>query len=348
MKEPVTHGLNMVTMGKFISLDHGSGGRKTHKLISEVFAGKFGIEEPMTDSAIRHESGTILAFTTDSYVVDPLFFPGGNIGKLAVCGTVNDLAVSGALPKYLSAAFIIEEGFGIDKLSEIAESMSEEAITAGIMIVAGDTKVVEKGKCDKLFITTAGIGILKQGLEHISTGVKIAPGDKILLNGSLGNHEIAVLGARKELSFNTPVESDCACLNHIIGRVMEYSDSILFMRDLTRGGLATALNELSAMTGREIIVDEVSVPVDDPVRGLCEMLGFDPLYLANEGKMIIVVRSGKEHIILDAMKKDPLGRKSEIIGEVSSRTNIRVLVNTLTGGKRILEMHSGSQLPRIC
>jgi hydrogenase expression/formation protein HypE len=335
-------------MDNLITLDHGSGGRKTLKLIRDVFAAKFGIGEPMTDSAILNESGTILAFTTDSYVVDPLFFPGGNIGKLAVCGTVNDLAVSGALPKYLSAAFIIEEGFSVNRLTEIAESMSAEAMAAGIRIVAGDTKVVEKGKCDKLFITTAGTGILKQGLEHISTGEKINPGDKILLNGSLGDHEIAVLGARKELSFTTPVQSDCACLNHIIGRVMEYSDSILFMRDLTRGGLATALNELSSMTGREIIIKEECVPVDDPVKGLCEMLGFDPLYLANEGKLIIVVKNGSEKMVLDALKNDPLGRKSEIIGEVTTGNNIRVLLNTITGGKRILEMHSGSQLPRIC
>jgi len=335
-------------MDEFISLNQGSGGRQTHELISKVFAKRFGMTEPLTDSAILEGNGGTLAFTTDSYVVDPLFFPGGNIGKLSVCGTVNDLAVSGSHPMYISASFIIEEGFPLNELAAIVDSMAEEAMKAGVRIVTGDTKVVEKGKCDKLFITTSGTGILDRGKEHIGSGSHIKPGDKLIINGPLGNHAIAVLGARNDLSFTTPVTSDCASLNHLIAGILENCREIHFMRDLTRGGLAGVLNELTQMTGLGIVVNEASVPVDDPVKGVCEILGFDPLYLANEGKVLVVTGTGTEKKVLDAMRSDPLGRNSAIIGEIVQDKRKLVVLNTSAGGKRILDMPSGVQLPRIC
>ncbi|MEI6048373.1 MAG: hydrogenase expression/formation protein HypE [Bacteroidota bacterium] len=335
-------------MNDFITLNQGSGGKLTHELIEKVFVKRFGMREPLTDSAILKDSGFTLVFTTDSYVVDPLFFPGGNIGKLAVCGTVNDLAVSGADPKYIAASFIIEEGFPIKELHAIAESMAEEALKAGVKIVTGDTKVVDKGKCDKLFITTSGTGILKPEFEHISSGARAIPGDKLIINGPLGNHAIAVLGARNKLSFSTPVTSDCASLNHLIHGVLQNCNDIHFMRDLTRGGLATVLNELATMIKSGISINEADVPVDDPVKGLCEMLGFDPLYLANEGKVLIVVGPKEEKKVLDILRSDPLGKRSEIIGEIIADKRSLVVLNTSVGGKRILDMQSGEQLPRIC
>jgi hydrogenase expression/formation protein HypE len=335
-------------MDEYISLNHGNGGKQSHKLIENVFAAKFGISEPLTDSAILKNAGFTLAFTSDSYVVDPLFFPCANIGKLSVCGTVNDLAVSGADPRYISASFIIEEGLPVDDLVVIARSMAEEAAIAGVKIVTGDTKVVEKGKCDKLFITTSGIGVIKPELEHIGTGKRIKPGDKLIINGSLGNHAIAVLGARNQLSFSTQVVSDCSSLNHLISNVLLNCKEINFMRDLTRGGLATVLNELTHITGSGIIIDEGSVPVDDPVQGLCEMLGFDPMYLANEGKVLIVAGAGEAKKVLDILRSDTLGIYSEIIGEILPEKKPVVILNTSVGGKRILDMLSGQQFPRIC
>ena len=348
MKEHATRGLNTVIMSVTITLNQGSGGKQTHRLIENVFVKRFGIAEPLTDSALVRNRGMDIVFTTDSFVVDPLFFPGGNIGKLAVCGTVNDLAVSGAVPVCLSAAFIIEEGLPEGDLVEIVQSMADEAEKADVKIVTGDTKVVEKGKCDKLFITTSGTGTINPDQWHISIGERIKPGDKLIVNGSLGNHALAVLGARNQLSFRTPVISDCASLNHLIGKVLKISGNIHFMRDLTRGGLATVLNELAAMIGTGISINEGSVPIDDPVKGLCEMLGFDPLYLANEGKILIVARAGDESKVLDILKSDPLGKDSHIIGEIMDDRRSRVILNTVSGGKRILEMPSGIQRPRIC
>jgi hydrogenase expression/formation protein HypE len=335
-------------MSAFVTLNHGSGGKLTNELIENVFIKRFGIGKPLTDSAILTESGFTLAFTTDSYVVDPLFFPGGNIGKLAVCGTVNDLAVSGASPRYISASFIIEEGYPVSDLVVIAESMAEEALNAGVRIVTGDTKVVGKGKCDKLFITTSGIGVYNPGMAQISEGNGIRPGDKLIINGPIGNHAIAVMSVRNSLNFSPPVTSDCASLNHLIDSVMHSSKKVHFIRDLTRGGLATVLNELTGMIGMGIIIDEASVPVEEPVRGLCEVLGFDPMYLANEGKVLIVAGNGEEKRILDTLRMNPLGKHSEVIGEVVQDKNKLVVLNTSTGGKRIVDMPSGIQLPRIC
>ena len=335
-------------MSELVTLNHGSGGKQAHALITNMFAKKFGMTDPMTDSAVLREPGFTLAFTTDSYVVDPLFFPGGNIGKLAVCGTVNDLSVSGAVPKYISASFIIEEGFPLKELEIISDSMAEEANLAGVKIVTGDTKVVGRGKCDKLFITTAGIGLLKPEHEHISAGKKIGSGDRLIVSGPLGNHAIAVLGARNNLSFSSSVVSDCASLNHMIQGVLHECDQVHFMRDLTRGGLVAVLYELLQITLSDLIIDEISVPVDDPVKGLCEVLGFDPFYLANEGKILIVAGEAEHKKVLDILRSIPSGEKSAVIGEVTDVHRGNVILNTFSGGKRILDIPSGVQLPRIC
>lgn len=335
-------------MSDVVSLNHGSGGSQMRNLIENIFAGKFGMSKPLTDSALLENEGYTMAFSTDSYVVDPLFFPGGNIGKLALCGTVNDLAVSGAIPLWISASFIIEEGFPLEDLERIADTMASEAIKAGVKIVTGDTKVVSKGKCDKLFITTAGVGIVKSGFEHISKGSMIKPGDKLIINGSLGNHAIAVLGARNNLGFSSKIESDCASLNHIIQNFFGECSEIHFMRDLTRGGLAAVLNEVAEMTSLGISVQEESIPVDEPVKGLCEMLGFNPLSLANEGKFLLISSGDESFKILDILRSHPLGKNAAIIGEITDEHEGYVVLKTATGGKRILEMPSGIDLPRIC
>lgn len=348
MRVPVILSLNTDLMYDMITLNHGSGGLAAGKLIREMFAQRFGMDEPLTDSALIEAHNKMLAFTTDSYVVDPVFFPGGNIGKLAVCGTINDLCVAGAIPEYLSAAFIIEEGFPVDELRQIVDSMSEESRKAGVRIVTGDTKVVERGKCDRIFITTSGTGIIRPGFEHAGTAEKVMEGDCLLINGPLGNHSIAVLGARKELSFTSPVISDCASLKDLISDIIGASANVHFMRDLTRGGLASVLNELVQMIPSGIVVDENSVPVDAPVAGLCEMFGFDPLYLANEGKLLVVVPEEDCEKVLKVMKGNPLGIGSCLIGRISGETGNRVVLNTFTGGRKILDLPSGTMLPRIC
>jgi hydrogenase expression/formation protein HypE len=335
-------------MSEKITLSHGGGGRQSHELIRSVFTSHFGMTGPMTDSALLEVSADAIAFTTDSYVVTPVFFPGGNIGKLAVCGTVNDLAVSGADPRYIAASFIIEEGFGMDDLRKIVITMAEEAETAGVRIVTGDTKVVEKGQCDGIFITTTGIGILNNTNKHISNGTLVRPGDRVIINGSSGNHAVTILAARRNLAFDSPLVSDCTSLNGMIKKVLDNARAIHFMRDLTRGGLAAVLNELAAMTGTGITIEEAAVPVDEPVRGLCEMLGFDPLSLANEGKLIIVASADQADKIMEIMRKDPAGQKASIIGVITDRRPGRVILESASGGQRFLEMPSGLQLPRIC
>ena len=335
-------------MSENISLSHGGGGRQTLDLIQGIFTKRFGMKDPMTDSAILAVPSAMIAFTTDSYVIDPIFFPGGNIGKLAICGTVNDLAVSGADPKYIAAAFIIEEGFGTSDLEKIASSMADQAEAAGVKIVTGDTKVVEKGQCDGLFITTTGVGILREEYAHISSAIRVRSGDRLIINGSSGNHAVTILASRRNLTFDAPLISDCAALNHMIRKVLDNNDGVHFMRDLTRGGLAAVLNELAVMTGRGITVEEDSVPVDEPVRGLCEILGFDPLAMANEGKVIVVAAPGEADKILNIMRSCPEGKDSSIIGIVTEERPGRGVLNASTGGTRFLDMPSGIQLPRIC
>jgi hydrogenase expression/formation protein HypE len=336
------------SMNEFITLNHGSGGRQMHSLISGLFVRRFGMAEPLSDAAVFQLGGSKAALTTDSFVVDPIFFPGGDIGKLAVCGTVNDLAVSGADPVCLAVSFIIEEGFSFSDLQRIVESMAVEAELAGVRIVTGDTKVVGKGKCDKIFITTSGTGVVNQNNEHISSGKNIAEGDILIVNGPLGNHAMAILGARNKMNFTVPVVSDCASLNLLIKSLLGNCRGIHFMRDLTRGGLASVLNEVAEMSKSGMIVNEALVPVDEPVRGLCEILGFDPLYLANEGKFLLIADPSEQEKILDILRSDALGERSAVIGTVSHVNNNLVILNTSAGGRRILDMPSGMLLPRIC
>lgn len=333
-----------------ILLGHGSGGHLSHQLIRELFVRYFDnpVLQEQTDAAIIPVEGQMLSFTTDSFVVDPIFFPGGDIGKLAVCGTVNDIAVTGARPKYLSAGFILEEGLLLDDLEKIVSSMAREAKKAGISIVTGDTKVVNRGKCDKVFINTTGIGFLEEKHQLIANGSTIEPGDKILINGSIGDHGISVLAARNELSIKGMVQSDCACLNGLIQKVLDVSDGIKFMRDPTRGGLATVLAELAEGKHYSLKLEEDLVYIDPKVRSFCELLGFDPLYVANEGKVVVIVKKDHAEAVLHAMRKHELGTNAAIIGEVSKDYPGNAWMQTGVGGKRILDMLAGEQLPRIC
>lgn len=335
-------------MDELITLDHGAGGRLTADIIEKVFMKRFGMQSPLTDSAILPANGCFLAFTTDSYVVDPIFFPGGDIGKLAVCGTVNDLTVAGAIPRFLSASFIIEEGFSIGELERIAASMAREAEGAGVRIVTGDTKVVEKGKCDKIFINTTGIGEVEKKHADIGTARAVRPGDRLIVNGNLADHAVAILGARNQLGFTTRITTDCACLNHMVRAILDEGIAVSFMRDLTRGGLASVLHELVKITGLEVNLLEEYIPVDEAVRGLCEITGFDPLYMANEGKLLIVVSQEESVKVMAILRSDPLGRNCRDIGEIGANAGNKVMMTTIAGGKRYLERLDRIQLPRIC
>ena len=332
-----------------ILLGHGSGGRMMHELITEVFIKHFGNEilNDQTDSAILTAGSSEIAFTTDSFVIDPLFFPGGNIGKLAVCGTVNDLAVSGSEPLFLSVSFIIEEGFPVRDLEIITESLAAEAKKAGVLIVTGDTKVVNKSKCDKLFINTAGIGRMKKENLYISKALNLQSGDVIIINGTIGDHGMAVMNARESFNFKTNVESDCASLNHLINEVLD-KYSVKFMRDPTRGGVATVLNELVGKTGLGIEISEPDLPVNNGVRAMCEILGFDPLHIANEGKVLIVAGENYGLKILEVLKNNEFGKKSAIIGRIVNDHPGKVVLRNETGGRRIVDSLTGDQLPRIC
>jgi hydrogenase expression/formation protein HypE len=333
-----------------VSLGHGSGGKLSHDLISSLFVKYFDNEylNKQTDSAVLELTDGHLSFTTDSFVVDPIFFPGGDIGKLAVCGTVNDLAVSGAIPLYLSTGFIIEEGFPFKDLEAIVRSMAAEAKKAGVIIVTGDTKVVNRGKCDKIFINTAGIGMIKKQNINIGEGNRIKPGDKVIINGSIGDHGMAVLSARKELNIQSNILSDCACLNGLIQNILSASDGIKFMRDATRGGLATVLSELAQNKNYGITVDESLLLVRPKVRAFCELLGFDPLYVANEGKIVIIADAGSAGKIVQTMQDHEFGKDARIIGEITDKYPGKAWTNTGIGGKRIIDMLAGEQLPRIC
>lgn len=320
-----------------------------HDLISDVFIRHFANEilSEQTDSAILSVGSSEIAFTTDSFVIHPLFFPGGNIGKLAVCGTVNDLAVSGSEPLYISVSFIIEEGFPISELEIIVEALAAEAKKAGVLIVTGDTKVVNKGKCDKLFINTAGIGRVRKEDRLISKAENIQPGDVVIINGTIGDHGMAVMNARESFNFKTTVESDCASLNHMIRQMLDKS-AVKFMRDPTRGGVATVLNELVEKIQLGIEIDETSLPINKGVQAMCELLGFDPLHIANEGKVVIVASENEAESILKSLQNHELGKRSTIIGRVVSDHPGRVVLKNETGGRRIIDSLSGDLLPRIC
>jgi hydrogenase expression/formation protein HypE len=333
-----------------ILLGHGSGGQLSHKLISDLFIHHFSnpVLAEQTDAAILSVGETDLSFTTDSFVVDPLFFPGGDIGKLAICGTVNDLSVTGARPLFISVAFILEEGLAFRDLEVIVKSMAKEAEKAGVQIVTGDTKVVNRGKCDKIFINTTGIGTLASNHKHIGAGSRIEAGDKIIINGSIGDHGMAVLSARNDLNIKGEINSDCASLNGLIMKVLETTDGIRFMRDPTRGGLATVMAELVHGKNYSMMLEEDSIVVNPKVRGFCELLGFDPIYVANEGKVVIVVKPDDAGKVLSVIKDHELGREAAIIGEVSAEYPGKAWMQTGVGGKRILDMLAGEQLPRIC
>lgn len=333
-----------------IQIGHGSGGKQTNDLIKRFFIENFNNEilNQMTDSAVLDMAHHTLAFTTDSYVVDPIFFPGGDIGKLAVCGTVNDLSVSGAVPVFMSAAFIIEEGFDLDDLRKISESMAEEAKKSGIQIVTGDTKVVSKGQCDKIFINTTGIGILNEEQKHISSGSHIKPDDVIIVNGYIGDHGIAILGAREHIQFEEELISDCASLNHLIQKIIKSGVKIKFMRDLTRGGLATVLAEISENKSFGISVNEIDIPVREVVKGTCEIFGFDPLYLANEGKVLMVVDQRDAQQTIEGLSKNAIHAKPAIIGKITADYPGKSVLNSIVGGRRIIDKMAGEMLPRIC
>lgn len=331
-----------------ILLAHGGGGTLMHRLIDALFKTNFknDILNQGNDSAILEISGTKFAFTTDSYVVQPLFFPGGDIGSLAINGTVNDLCVSGAKPLYISAGFIIEEGFPVEELEKIVISMRKSAEEAKVKIVTGDTKVINKKSGDGVYINTSGIGILYDGVD-ISAG-NLESGDKIILSGRIADHGIAVMSARENLEFETEIKSDCAALNGLAEEIFSVSNNIKVMRDPTRGGVASTLNEIAKSSGFGIKIYEEKIPVSEPVRGACEILGFDPMYVANEGKLIAFVKSEDAKKVLLKMQSHALGKESVIIGEVTSENPARVIMKTVIGSSRIVDMISGEQLPRIC
>lgn len=331
-----------------IQLAHGSGGQLTHDLIKRLFKRCFSNAylDLLCDAAVLPEQGGRLAFTTDSYVIQPIFFAGGDIGKLSVCGTVNDLSMVGAKSLYLTAGYILEEGFPIVDLERVVSSMAETAKNAGVKVVAGDTKVVERGSVDRIFINTAGIGWIPEGL--ILSPQNIKPGDKILVSGSLGDHGMAILCQREGLEFQTRLVSDCAPLNGLVETILSHHHDVRVMRDPTRGGLATVLVELADESGLGYELEEKSIPLHEAVRGACELLGLDPLFVANEGKLIAIVSSQEAESVLAAMKGHPLGQEASIIGHVVEAHPQKVVLKTILGVKRLVKMLVGDQLPRIC
>ena len=334
-------------MDDSILLAHGSGGKLSHELVEKKFLPFLANPalNKLDDSAIFEASGR-LAFTTDGYVVNPIFFPGGDIGKLAVCGTVNDLAMNGARPLYLSLSAIIEEGFLLSELERIMQSVKKAAEEAEVSIIAGDTKVVNRGQADKLFITTSGVGIISPGVDI--SGANARAGDKVLLSGTIGDHGIAIMSQREGLRFSMTLESDCAPLNKLVSQMLEVSSSIHCLRDPTRGGLATTLNELARQSKVGIVVEEAQIQVKEEVKAACELLGLDPIYVANEGKLVAVVDPADANKILARMKKNNYGRDAAIIGEVTNEHPGKVVMKTKFGPSRIVDMLSGELLPRIC
>jgi hydrogenase expression/formation protein HypE len=339
---------------KQIVLGHGSGGKLTADLIDKIFlpAFKNPILDKLDDQAVVTIGGARLAFTTDSFVVSPIFFPGGDIGRLAVHGTVNDLAMSGARPLYLSAAFILEEGLAVDDLRRVVESMRAAANEAGVQFVTGDTKVVNRGKGDQIFITTTGLGAIEDGVSISITQAR--PGDKIILSGYIGDHGMAIMSQRENLEFEGGIESDCASLNGLVARMLATPSSsneknfVHCLRDPTRGGVATTLNEIAKGAGVGMTLREQSIPVRESVKGACEVLGLDPLYVANEGKLVALVSADMADAVLHEMQQHPLGREAAIIGEVVAEHSGMVLMKTEIGGTRVLDVMFGEQLPRIC
>ncbi len=333
-----------------ILLDHGSGGKISHSMTKDMMLPVFdnAILAALNDGAIFELEGVRLAFSTDSYTVDPIFFPGGNIGDLAINGTVNDLTMCGANPLYLSVGLIIEEGFSLDRLETIINDMGQAAKAAGVTVITGDTKVVPKGTADQIFINTSGIGLIPQHIQVACDKARV--GDKIILSGTIADHGIAILTQREGLSFETSLQSDSAPLNHMVKKMFKSAggNAIHVLRDPTRGGVGTALNEIAEMSKLGIEIVEDNIPLKPEVAGACELLGFDPLYLANEGKLLAFVSAEKSDAVLKAIRSDPYGKDAAVIGEVIDDHPGRVFLKTRIGGKRIVDMLAGEQLPRIC
>jgi hydrogenase expression/formation protein HypE len=331
-----------------VLLGHGSGGKMTAELVARCFLPAFRNEflERRDDQAVVDVDGVRVAFTTDAYVVTPLFFSGGDIGDLAVNGTVNDLAMSGAQPLYLSAAFILEEGFAIADLERIVASMRKAAEAASVLLVTGDTKVVDRGKADGCFITTTGLGIVRHALSISADRAR--PGDVVILSGPIAEHGMAIMAARADLGLETPVASDTAALHRLVLDMLATGADIHCLRDPTRGGVATALNELAQRSAVGIVLDEAAIAVREPVHGVCELLGLDPLYVANEGKLLAIAPRADAERLLEAMHRHPEGREARVIGDVVQDSARLVILKTRVGGRRIVDMLQGEQLPRIC
>ena len=331
-----------------ILLDHGSGGKMSHSLIADFLLPFFDnpILSQLHDGAVLDINGQRLAFSTDTFVVDPIFFPGGSIGDLAVNGTVNDLAMCGATPQYLSLGLILEEGFPIKNLQRILKDIGVTALKAGVMVVTGDTKVVPKGAVDKIFINTSGVGRIPKDVDISSH--RALPGDKIIISGSIADHGMTVLTQREGLKFDSPIKSDTAPLNHMVARMLEICKDIHVLRDPTRGGVGTALNEIASKSGVGIKIYEEKIPLKNETAGICELLGFDPMYVANEGKLLAFVDSVHATEVLAAVQKDEFGQEACIIGETVSDYHGKVIMQTRIGGTRIVDMLTGEQLPRIC
>jgi len=333
---------------KEIVLAHGSGGKLSQQLIEGLVVPRFRNEllAPLHDGAVFAVNGARLAFSTDSYVVSPIFFPGGDIGKLAVHGTVNDLAMCGARPMHLSVGFILEEGLPMRDFARVVDSMREAADAAGVNLVTGDTKVVDRGKADGIFINTSGIGLVPDGVHIVPSLAR--PGDKILISGQIAVHGIAIMSVREGLEFETEIASDTAPLNGLVETMLAASNAIHVLRDPTRGGVTSALTEIARSAGVGMLLHEASIPIGEEVKGACEILGLDPLYVANEGKLIAILPADDADRVLAAMRAHPLGREAAIIGEVTSDHPSFVLMKTRVGGTRVVDMLSGEQLPRIC
>jgi hydrogenase expression/formation protein HypE len=337
-----------ITDYKEIVLAHGSGGKMSQRLIQQMVLPQFRnkLLEPMHDGAIFSLNGTRVAFSTDSYVVNPIFFPGGDIGKLAVHGTVNDLAMCGATPQYLSVAFILEEGLAMEDFWRVVQSMRAAAEAAGVMLVTGDTKVVDRGKADKIFINTSGVGIVSGGVDIHPARARA--GDKIIVSGSIAAHGIAIMSVREGLEFETEIASDTAPLNGLVAAILAACGDVHVLRDPTRGGVTSALSEIAQTAGVGMRLEESQIPISEEVRGACEILGLDPLYVANEGKLIAIVPAAESGAVLSAMQGHELGREAAVIGEVISEHPGYVTMKTRVGGTRVVDMLSGEQLPRIC
>lgn len=335
---------------EIITLSHGSGGKATNKLIDELFYKYFSNEilDQKNDSSILPFINGKLAISTDSFVVNPIFFDGGDIGKLSICGTVNDICMSGAKPLYISVAFIIEEGLTFDELEEVVKSMSETAKEAKVKIVTGDTKVVEKGSCDKLYINTTGIGVIDDRSKSYLGGNMVKEGDVIIVSGTLGDHGISIMNKRNNLGFDVSIKSDCCLLNSLIEDILSVSNKVKVLRDPTRGGVATTLNEIVEHSKISMEIEESKIPVKEEVNAMCNILGLDPLYIANEGKLIVIVDKEDANAVLGVMKKNPNGYDAVIIGEAINDGKNKLYLKTNIGGKRIINMPEGELLVRIC